>query len=388
MRTDLRRDDEQPGQGSAGRYLFRGGQFDGPNVQVPDRDDHEPPTAQQAVAADAATETSSNGMREPAAQVEDGAPWHSAEVQPHPAIRRSHVYTRPVVDGRVVPDNLWRRLQAMVRSLLTSNAERQEAELEQALRTHSGVTRTNTIAAVSPKGGVGKTALTFLVGNLLASHLKLRALAIDTNPDHGTLASLAPDRCRVELSLSDLLSDLDTVQSAPELSPYVARLPSGLHVLASPTNPHVMKEITPERYGDLLAFVSRYYDVVLLDLGTGITDPLPQFAIERADQVVVVSKPSFVTVEKVLGALDYLRGDQGRERLTLALNMAPPEGSGDRKAIEAAFAQQQVRSRVTIPFDQRLETMLDSGTYSLEGLDRRTRMPIKHLGLAVTRQLV
>jgi hypothetical protein len=89
-----------------------------------------------------------------------------------------------------------------------------------------------------------------------------------------------------------------------------------------------------------------------------------------------------------LSALDYLRGEQGRRRLTLALNMAPPSGSGDLNVIEAAFARQQIRSRVTIPFDQRLRTMLDSGTYSLEGLNRRVRMPIKQLGLAVARQLV
>jgi len=32
--------------------------------------------------------------------------------------------------------------------------------------------------------------------------------------------------------------------------------------------------------------------------------------------------------------------------------------------------------------------MLDSGTYSLEALDRRTRAPVKRLGLAVAEQLV
>src|SRR5918997_1117343 len=32
---------------------------------------------------------------------------------------------------------------------------------------------------ISPKGGVGKTTSTFLVGNLLASHLKLRTIAVD-----------------------------------------------------------------------------------------------------------------------------------------------------------------------------------------------------------------
>lgn len=117
-------------------------------------------------------------------------------------------------------------------------------------------------------------------------------------------------------------------------------------------------------------------------------DDLPQFAIERSDQIVVVSMPEAVTVEKVLGALEYLRGDQGRERVTLALNMAPPSRSREFKAIEAAFARHQIRSRVTIPFDRRLRTMLDSGTYTLEGLDRHIRMPIKQLGLAIARQLV
>jgi hypothetical protein len=32
--------------------------------------------------------------------------------------------------------------------------------------------------------------------------------------------------------------------------------------------------------------------------------------------------------------------------------------------------------------------MLDSGTYSLEGLGRPTRMPVKELGLHVAEQLV
>jgi MinD-like ATPase involved in chromosome partitioning or flagellar assembly len=371
MRTNLRPEDEPPRtqQGSIGRpFARRPGEFPVPELRE----------AQDEPVDVASRTQQANGQgsdEEPRPQV-------------RPSISRSHVYTRPVVDGRVVSDNIWTRLRTTLRTLLTSNAEREEAQLEHALRTHAGVTRTNTIASVSPKGGVGKTTCTFVISNLLASHLKLRALAIDTNPDHGTLASLAPDRCRVDRSLSDLLNDLDGIHSAPELFPYVSRLPSGLHVLASPTNPHVMKDLTPERYGDLLAFLSRYYDVVMLDLGTGITEPLPQFAIERVDQVVVISTPEFVTVDKVLGALNYLRGDQGRDRLTLALNMAPPAGSADRKAIEAAFARQQIASRVTIPFDQRLRTMLDSGTYSLEGLQRRVRMPGKQLGIAVARQLV
>lgn len=43
---------------------------------------------------------------------------------------------------------------------------------------------------------------------------------------------------------------------------------------------------------------------------------------------------------------------------------------------------------MTIPYDHQLGTMLDSGTYSLEALGPRTRMPVKRLGLAVAKQLV
>ena len=58
---------------------------------------------------------------------------------------------------------------------------------------------------MSPKGGVGKTTSTFLVGNLLATHLKLRVIAVDANPDFGTLARLAPEDRRCQRSLADLL---------------------------------------------------------------------------------------------------------------------------------------------------------------------------------------
>src|SRR5687767_15151813 len=55
---------------------------------------------------------------------------------------------------------------------------------------------------ISPKGGVGKTTSTFLAGNLLASHLKLRAIAVDANPDFGTLGRLPGERADAGRSLA------------------------------------------------------------------------------------------------------------------------------------------------------------------------------------------
>ena len=231
---------------------------------------------------------------------------------------------------------------------------------------------------------MGKTTTTFLVGNLLASHLRLRTIAVDANPDFGTLSALAPDRLRSQRNLADLIANLDSTNAAAELSPYVSRLPTGLHLLGAPTDASAMAELGPESYGQLLAFLGLFYEVVLLDLGTGITDPLAQFAIERCDQVVIVTAPEWITSQSVASALHHLE----HERATLVLNQARKRDTADIRRIEAHFREQRLRRSVTIPRDDRLRTMLDTGTYSLEALARTTRRPVKLMGLAVAEQLV
>ena len=300
------------------------------------------------------------------------------------SINRRDVYPGAVVDGQEVPRGFFSRLRAKVQSGLVSKGEREEAEIERLIRSQPAVTRANTIAIISPKGGVGKTTNTFLVGNLLAGHLNLRAIAVDANPDFGTLAALAPDKLRATKHLDDLIKELDQVSTAAELSPYVSRLPSGLHILGAPTDAEAMWQLGPEAYGKLLSFLGMFYEAVILDLGTGITDPLAQFAVERSDQLVVVTTPEWVTSQSVLSALGHLK----HERTTLVLNQALKEHTADVRRIEGYFREQRLRRSVTIPYDERLRTMLDSGTYSLEALDRDTRLPVKLLGLAVTEQLV
>ncbi len=110
-------------------------------------------------------------------------------------MRRSDVYTRPLVDGRPMRDSAAARLRDAGLDLLRGKAERAELDVEMRLSAAAAtaVTRSNTLACISPKGGVGKTTTTFVVGSILASHLNLRVLAVDANPDFGTLAALAPD---------------------------------------------------------------------------------------------------------------------------------------------------------------------------------------------------
>jgi putative peptide zinc metalloprotease protein len=303
---------------------------------------------------------------------------------PTPAtLKRSDVYPSAVIDGRRAPSGAPGRFNRRFQRLLVSKGEAEEAELEHRVRSLPGVTRPNTVALISPKGGVGKTTSTFLVGNLLATHLKLRVVAVDANPDFGTLARLSPDRRRSERSLVDLLDDADRLKTAAELNPYISRQATGLHLLGAPHDAQLTASLGPDRYGELIAFLSCFYEVVLLDLGTGVAGPLAGFAIERADQTVLVTTPEWLCSSVVLDALSYLQHD----RTTVAINKSLQRDRGNQ-IIEEHFRSRHLHRCVTIPYDEQLAGMLDAGHYTLDALGRPTRKAIKQLGLAVAEQLV
>jgi MinD-like ATPase involved in chromosome partitioning or flagellar assembly len=303
-------------------------------------------------------------------------------------LARGDVYREQLVDGHLPPATLAGRLLAWLRDRTATAGERDEAELDLRLRAQGrALTRSNHVAVVSPKGGVGKTTCTFLAGDVLARELRLRVVAVDANPDYGTLGSLAPDPVRSEKSLADLLAGPERIGSPGELRPFVSPLESGLHLLAAPARAEVMATMTADHYRDLVAFLDRFYEVILLDLGTGLTDPIARYALEHADQTVFVSTPEWVTADRVLEALDDLGGTLPEERLTLVLNQAPDGTAVHRQLIEAAFRQQRPAHRVTVPYDPRLRVMLDAGAYQPDGLARRTRLAVKQLGLAVAEGL-
>jgi MinD-like ATPase involved in chromosome partitioning or flagellar assembly len=297
-------------------------------------------------------------------------------------LRRQDVYRTPVVDGRRA-DAPTARLRRRLQRLLVSTGEREEAELERLLAQQSNVSRANVVAVISPKGGVGKTTSAFVVGSLLADRLRLRAIAVDANPDFGTLAALAPDRLRCERSLADLLSDIERIETAAQLRSYVSALPSGLHLLGAPSDAEVMAGLGPEAYGELLALLATFYELVLLDLGTGVAGQLAQFAIGRADQVVLVTTPEWVTSSAVVAALEHLE----HERTTVVANKFHSRGPADLSELERRLRERRLHRSVAIPYDQQLAAMLDTGTYELGALERTTRLALKRLGLAVAEQL-
>jgi MinD-like ATPase involved in chromosome partitioning or flagellar assembly len=305
------------------------------------------------------------------------------------AFRRADLYRGRLDEhGKLLPETAAARLLVRLRQLLTPPAERAERQLDRTLaQAGERLSRPNHVAFVSPKGGVGKTTCTLLCGEVLARHAHLRCVAVDANPDYGTLGALAPDARRSQRSLADLLQADPEPASPAELRPYTSTLDSGLQLLAAPPAAEAMAALTDEHYARLVELLDRFYELILLDLGTGLTGPLARFALRQADQAVVVSTPEWVTADRVLGALADIHGRGVEGPLTLVLNQAPTRQTVDRQLIETAFREAEVARRVAIPSDPQLRQMLDAGALNLEALARETRLAIKQLGLAVAEGL-
>lgn len=237
---------------------------------------------------------------------------------------------------------------------------------------------------VSPNGGVGKSTTAFVLANVLASHLKLHAIAVDASRS-GTLGRFpAPSARPAASSSADLLDRADGIGTAAELRPYVTQLPTGLHLLAASQSSTLTPGGEPGHCGRLVALLSCFYETVVLDLGPGVTGPLARLALDRADQVLLVTTPDQLTATIAIHALDQL----DRERATVVVNRSHPRLWPELRAIEECIERRDVRRPIAVPDDRRLSTMLQSGTYSLEALDRVTRLAVKRLGLAVAERLV
>ncbi|HYB26310.1 MAG TPA: EsaB/YukD family protein, partial [Solirubrobacteraceae bacterium] len=147
--------------------------------------------------------------------------------------------------------------------------------------------RCATIAVISPKGGVGKTTTAALLGSLLAFLRRDRVVAVETNPDWGSLGRrLAPDH---PVFIDDLLAGPLTDQrlSPTQLDAQLARGPDGLMVAPAPTDPDRAKNLDEDAYLTLFARLSELVGTLVLDCGTGLDDPPARAALATADQLVL-----------------------------------------------------------------------------------------------------
>jgi MinD-like ATPase involved in chromosome partitioning or flagellar assembly len=162
------------------------------------------------------------------------------------------------------------------------------------------------IGVISPKGGVGKTTITALLGALLSYTRQDRVVAIDAEPDYGSLGSVVtPDH---EFFVDDVLDILDEGDlTVAELSASLGRGPDGLMVLPAPNDPSRLERLDAYAYSRVITHLKQKAEVVLLDCGTELQEPSTQAAIRSADQLLLISDADPSTATLVAQAAKLLR---------------------------------------------------------------------------------
>lgn len=211
------------------------------------------------------------------------------------------------------------------------------------------------VAVLSRKGGVGKTTISTLLGMALAEVRDDRVIAIDANPDRGTLAE------RVNKQTLSTVRDVAAlgpgIRDFSELSTYVSRDATRLDVLASGTDPNESEEFDDRAYDIVADVAARHYSIVLTDCGTGVVHSVMRATLQRADSIVVVSGGSVDEAQLASETLTWLESNDYGElakNAIVALNTST-QGTNlvNLEEIEAHF-RSRVRDVVRIPYDPEL----------------------------------
>ncbi|HEX6254716.1 MAG TPA: MinD/ParA family protein, partial [Euzebyales bacterium] len=281
------------------------------------------------------------------------------------------------------PRSGWRRMiHRMTGGAVSPGASRSDREREDQLRAiRTLVTHPRRITVLSRKGGVGKTTTTLMLGQTLASERGDRIIAVDGNPDAGNLGYRI-DPSGPDTSVTDLLNGLENVHRYADMRRFTTQTTVGLEVLRSDDDPQISTALGDQEYGAILSLLDRFYNLVLIDTGTGILDSAVQGILDGTDQIVLVVSPSLDAARSASQTLDWLteHGFVGLvENAVAVINQSRRSTMVDVARIEDHFWD-RCGATVRIPWDGFLEAGAET---ELADLRPATREAYRHLAAAV-----
>jgi MinD-like ATPase involved in chromosome partitioning or flagellar assembly len=245
---------------------------------------------------------------------------------------------------------------------------------------------TKYIPVLTRKGGVGKTTVSTLLGMALAQVREDRVIAIDANPDRGTLAERVSKSTR--FTVRDVVNRAASIDGFAEFSNMVSRDETRLDVLASDADPMLSEAFNEGDYNVVADMAARYYSIVITDCGTGIVHSVMRPTLQRANTLVIVSGGSVDEARLASETLTWLEANGFGELVrnsVVALNTATQATLLVKlDEIEQHF-RTRVRSVVRIPYDPALAA---GSVIKFNELNKQTREAARELAAEVVGSMI
>ncbi|MGW2936186.1 SCO5717 family growth-regulating ATPase [Streptomyces sp. NPDC001156] len=211
------------------------------------------------------------------------------------------------------------------------------------------------IAVISLKGGVGKTTTTTALGSTLATERQDKILAIDANPDAGTLGRRV--RRETGATIRDLVQAIPYLNSYMDIRRFTSQAPSGLEIIANDVDPAVSTAFNDEDYRRAIDVLGRQYPIILTDSGTGLLYSAMRGVLDLADQLIIISTPSVDGASSASTTLDWLSAHGYADLVARSITViSGVRETGKMIKVEDIVSHFETRCRgvVVVPFDEHL----------------------------------
>ena len=290
---------------------------------------------------------------------------------------------------RAAPESGWRRFVFFVSLKLINLGDSPKVKARKAMDARIGAVLeggTKFIPVLTRKGGVGKTTISTLLGMALAQVREDRVIAIDANPDRGTLAERVSKSTR--FTVRDVVNRAASIDGFAEFSNMVSRDETRLDVLASDADPMLSEAFNEGDYNVVADMAARYYSLVITDCGTGIVHSVMRPTLPRANTLVIVSGGSVDEARLASETLTWLEANGFGELVrnsVVALNTATQATLLVKlDEIEQHF-RTRVRSVVRIPYDPALAA---GSVIKFNELNKQTREAARELASEVVGSII
>ncbi|WP_327112674.1 AAA family ATPase [Nocardia sp. NBC_01730] len=311
--------------------------------------------------------------------------------QPHaqqPNYQPSAQYQQPFLDNvprrqvKRPPGSGWRKAVHHVSGgAINPGMSAEERRLQELVaRIRQPVRGDYRIAVLSLKGGVGKTTTTMGIGSIFASIRGDRVIAVDANPDFGTLSQRVPLQTRS--TVRDLLLD-PSIQRYSDVRRHTSQSTSRLEVLASERDPAASEAFSEEEYRAVARILQRFYNIILTDCGTGLMHSAMSGVLDLAHSLVLISSPAIDGARSAAATLDWLslHGHDHLVRNAVVVINSPRSGSpnvGIQQLRE--YFLSRCRAVHIIPFDPHMSV---GAEIDLHQLNKQTKRAYVELAATV-----